>query len=60
MADFIGADLRGARFERTDLTGARLHKVNLNGAEFRSVDLTGPGCGTWISSMPRSMARSST
>src|SRR6266567_7341023 len=41
MADFIGADLRGARFERTDLTGARLHRVDLNGAEFRSVDLTG-------------------
>lgn len=41
MADFIGADLRGARFERTDLTGARLHEVDLNGAEFRSVDLTG-------------------
>ena len=41
MADFIGADLRGARFERTDLTGARLDRVDLNGAEFRSVDLTG-------------------
>ena len=41
MADFIGADLRGARFERTDLTGARLHRVDLSGAQFRSVDLTG-------------------
>jgi uncharacterized damage-inducible protein DinB len=41
MADFIDADLRGARFERTDLSGARLDRVDLNGAEFRSVDLTG-------------------
>jgi hypothetical protein len=41
VADFIGADLRGARFERTDLAGARLHQVDMNGAEFRSVDLTG-------------------
>jgi uncharacterized damage-inducible protein DinB len=41
MTDFVGADLSGARFERTDLTGARLHRVDLSGAEFRSVDLTG-------------------
>lgn len=41
MADFIDADLRGARFERTELTGARLHQVDLSGAEFHSVDLTG-------------------
>ncbi|HEX4060141.1 MAG TPA: DinB family protein [Streptosporangiaceae bacterium] len=41
MPDFIDADLRGARFERTDLSGARLDRVDLNGAEFRSVDLTG-------------------
>ena len=41
MADFIDADLPGARFERADLSGARLHRVDMNGAEFRSVDLTG-------------------
>jgi uncharacterized damage-inducible protein DinB len=41
VAEFIDADLRGARFERADLTGAQLHLVDLNGAEFRSVDLTG-------------------
>jgi DinB superfamily/Pentapeptide repeats (8 copies) len=41
VADFIDADLSGARFERTDLTGARLQYVDLSGAEFHSVDLTG-------------------
>jgi hypothetical protein len=41
MADFIGADLRGAQFERADLSGAQLRVVDLTGAQFRAVDLTG-------------------
>ena len=41
MAEFIDADLRGARFERVMLGGAQLHRVDMSGAEFRSVDLTG-------------------
>jgi len=40
VADFIGADLRGARFERTDLTGAQLRAVDLTAARFRGADLT--------------------
>jgi DinB superfamily/Pentapeptide repeats (8 copies) len=39
MADFIDADLRGSRFERTDLTGAELRLVDLSDAVFRAVDL---------------------
>jgi uncharacterized protein YjbI with pentapeptide repeats len=41
VTDFIGADLRGARLERTDLSGARLRAVKLAGAAFRGVDLSG-------------------
>jgi DinB superfamily/Pentapeptide repeats (8 copies) len=41
MADFIGADLRGSRFERADLSGAQLFAVDLSGARFRGVDLSG-------------------
>jgi len=41
VADFIGADLRGSRFERTDLTGAQLWAVDLSGASLRGVDMTG-------------------
>jgi uncharacterized protein YjbI with pentapeptide repeats len=41
MADFIRADLHGARFERADLSGARLRAVDLSGAQFRGVDLSG-------------------
>jgi uncharacterized protein YjbI with pentapeptide repeats len=41
MADFIGADLRGSRFERVDLGGADLRAVDLSGARFRGVDLSG-------------------
>jgi uncharacterized protein YjbI with pentapeptide repeats len=41
MGDFIGADLRGSRFERADLSGAHLWAVDLTGAQFRGVDLTG-------------------
>ena len=39
MAEFIDADLRGSRFERTDLTGAELRLVDLSEAVFRAVDL---------------------
>jgi hypothetical protein len=41
MADFIGTDLRGSRFERADLSGAQLFAVDLSGARFRGVDLSG-------------------
>jgi DinB superfamily/Pentapeptide repeats (8 copies) len=41
MADFVGTDLRGSRFERADLSGARLRAVNLNDALFHGVDLRG-------------------
>ena len=41
MADFIGADLRGSRFERVDLSGAQLRAVDLAGARFDGVDLSG-------------------
>jgi hypothetical protein len=41
VADFIDADLPGARFDHTDLSGARFRAVDLSGADFRSVDLTG-------------------
>jgi DinB family protein/pentapeptide repeat protein len=39
MADFIDADLRGARFERADLSGALFSAVDLSGARFRGADL---------------------
>jgi uncharacterized protein YjbI with pentapeptide repeats len=41
VADFIGADLRGSRFERAELSGAQLRAVDLSGAQFRGVDLSG-------------------
>ena len=41
MADFLGADLSGSRFERVDLSGAQLWAVDLAGAQFRGVDLSG-------------------
>jgi hypothetical protein len=41
MADFIDADLREARFERTDLSGALLRSVDLAGARLHGVNLTG-------------------
>lgn len=41
MADFIGEDLSGARFERVDLTGSRFERVDLNDAEFRACEITG-------------------
>jgi hypothetical protein len=41
MADFIGADLRGSRFERADLSGVQFRAVDLVGARFHGVDLSG-------------------
>jgi DinB superfamily/Pentapeptide repeats (8 copies) len=41
MADFVGEDLSGSRFERVDLTGAELRAVDLTGARFRGVSLNG-------------------
>ena len=41
MADFIGVDLPGTRFEQVDLSGAAFHAVDLSNAQFRAVDLTG-------------------
>jgi DinB superfamily/Pentapeptide repeats (8 copies) len=41
MADFVDADLRGARFEHVDLRSARFERIRLDGAELRNVDLTG-------------------
>jgi DinB superfamily/Pentapeptide repeats (8 copies) len=41
MAEFIGDDLTGARFERVRLTGAELFAVDLSRARFRGVDLSG-------------------
>jgi len=40
MAEFIDADLRGARFAHVEMSGARLQSVDLSDAEFRSVDLS--------------------
>ncbi len=39
MADFIGEDLSGSRFERVNLAGSRFERINLNGAEFRACDI---------------------
>jgi len=41
VAEFIGTDLRGSRFERADLTDARLWAVDLSRSWLRGVDLTG-------------------
>ncbi|HEX8768409.1 MAG TPA: DinB family protein [Jatrophihabitans sp.] len=41
MADFIGEDLTGARFQDVRLTGARFQDVDLTNARFQLVDLTG-------------------
>jgi hypothetical protein len=44
MADFMGVDLHGSRFERVDLSGAELFAVDLAGARFRGVEpVAGPG-----------------
>src|SRR5256885_7352451 len=39
MADFIGEDLSGSRFERVNLAGSRFERINLSGAEFRASDI---------------------
>jgi hypothetical protein len=39
MADFIGEDLSGSRFERVNLAGSRFERIDLSGAEFRSCDI---------------------
>ena len=39
MADFIGEDLSGSRFERVELTAARFDRVDLTGARFERIDL---------------------
>jgi DinB family protein/pentapeptide repeat protein len=39
MADFIGEDLSGSRFERAQLTGARFERVDLTGTRFERIDL---------------------
>jgi hypothetical protein len=41
MADFIGDNLTGSRFERVDLSGSRFERIDLRGAEFRATDLSG-------------------
>ena len=41
MADFIGEDLAGSRFERVDLSGAQFSATDLSGARLRGVDLSG-------------------
>jgi hypothetical protein len=41
MADFVGADLRGSRFDRADLSGSDFRSTDLAEARFRGVDLTG-------------------
>ena len=41
MADFIGENLTGARFQDVYLTGARFQDVDLTDARFQLVDLTG-------------------
>jgi hypothetical protein len=38
MTDFIGAELRNARFERVDLSGAEFRSVDLTDARFQGVD----------------------
>jgi hypothetical protein len=39
MADFIGEDLSGSRFERVNLAGSRFERINLAGAEFRASNI---------------------
>jgi len=40
VADFVGKDLRGSRFERVDLSGSEFRAVDLAGARFRAVELS--------------------
>jgi hypothetical protein len=39
MADFIGEDLSGSRFERVNLAGSRFERIILSGAEIRDSDI---------------------
>lgn len=41
MADVIGEDFRGSRFERVDLSDSQFRAVDLSRAQLRAVDLTG-------------------
>ena len=41
MADFIGADLSGSRFERVDLSGAEFRTSDFSGTRFRGVEMSG-------------------
>jgi DinB superfamily/Pentapeptide repeats (8 copies) len=40
MADFIGENLAGSRFERTDLSGSEFSASSMSGSRFRNIDLT--------------------
>jgi len=39
VADFIGEDLSGSRFERVNLAGSRFERIILSGAEIRASDI---------------------
>src|SRR3712207_5723071 len=39
VAEFIGEDLTGSRFQRVDLAGSRFQLVTLSGVEFRGCEL---------------------
>jgi uncharacterized damage-inducible protein DinB len=41
MPDFIGADLRGSRFERVQLNDTQFRDVDLSGVQIRGADLNG-------------------
>src|SRR5215218_5912214 len=41
MAEFVGKDLHGSRFERADLSGSEFRAVDLRHARFRAVDMDG-------------------
>ena len=40
MAEFLGEDLRGSRFERVDLSGSQFRSVDLTEARFRGVEMS--------------------
>jgi DinB superfamily/Pentapeptide repeats (9 copies) len=40
MADFLGDNLRGSRFDRVDFTGTQFRACDLNDSMFRAVDLS--------------------
>jgi uncharacterized damage-inducible protein DinB len=41
MAEFVGEDLSGSRFERADLTGSLFAAADLSRSRFRGVDMSG-------------------